>query len=63
MSLYYKGLCQLGAIEKYQCGVIHRIVCWLRTLDIRFEQDPPIKGCLMHETGRCEGEFRFCFDE
>lgn len=59
----YKGLCQLGAIEQYHCGVIYRIVCWLRTLDIRFDVDPSIEGCLMHRTGECEGEFRFYFEK
>jgi hypothetical protein len=59
----YKGLCQLGAIERYQCGVIYRIVCWLRTLDIQFDVEPAIDGCLMHQTGKCEGRFRFHFEE
>ena len=50
-----------GAIEKYQCGVIHRIVVWLRSLGIEYEIEPNVGECLMHRTGSCEGEFRFFF--
>jgi hypothetical protein len=53
----YKGLKRIGAaaLEGYRCGVMYRIQCWLRELDIRFRMDPPVDGCLMHQTGRCEG--------
>ncbi len=54
----YKGIKQMGKIDGYHCGVIYRIECWLDALGIGHDMDPPIPGCLMHETGRCEGQIR-----
>jgi hypothetical protein len=58
----YKGLKRIGALDGYRCGVMYRIECWLRALDLSFELEPPIPGCLMHERGTCEGRIRFQFD-
>jgi hypothetical protein len=52
----YKGMKQIGAIDGYCCGVIYRIECWLDALKIKFSIRPGIDGCLMHESGKCEGE-------
>jgi len=57
----YKGLKRIGALEHYRCGVMYRIQCWLRALDIRFRLDPPVVGCLMHETGACVGDIYVSF--
>jgi hypothetical protein len=57
----YKGMKQIGAIASYRCGVMYRIECWLEALGIRYSMHPRIDGCLMHETGACEGEFRVSF--
>jgi hypothetical protein len=54
----YKGISQMGAIDGYACGVIYRIKCWLEALGIECSINPEIKGCLMHESGSCEGEIR-----
>jgi len=54
----YKGMKQIGAIDGYRCGVMYRIECWLEALGIRYSMHPRIDGCLMHETGACEGEIR-----
>jgi len=54
----YKGIKQIGMIDGYRCGVIYRIECWLESLGINFSIQPAIKGCLMHEEGRCRGEIR-----
>ena len=59
----YKGLKRIGALDNYRCGVMYRIKCWLRTLDIRFRLDPQVEGCLMHETGRCEGNIYVDFKD
>jgi hypothetical protein len=59
----YKGLKRIGALEQYRCGVMYRIECWLRALDIRYELDPQVTGCLMHEHGSCEGDIRFFFTQ
>lgn len=54
----YKGIKQIGMIDRYRCGVIYRIECWLEALGIDFSIKPAIEGCLMHEKGRCRGEIR-----
>lgn len=51
----YKGLKRIGALDGYRCGVMYRIECWLRALNIRFRMDPPVDKCLMHQRGNCEG--------
>jgi len=51
----YKGIKQIGAIDRYRCGVIYRIECWLEALGVKFSIHPRIEGCLMHEKGLCEG--------
>jgi hypothetical protein len=54
----YKGMKQIGVIDRYQCGVMFRIECWLEALGIKYSMRPQINGCLMHEKGICEGEFQ-----
>jgi len=56
----YKGITRIGAIDQYECGVLYRIECWLRSMEIPYEVDPQITGCLMHSAGYCSGEF--CLD-
>lgn len=55
----YKGMKQIGVIDRYHCGVMYRIECWLEALGVEYVMHPLIKGCLMHENGVCEGEIRF----
>jgi len=47
---------QVEVIDKYRCGVIYRIECWLEALGVRYSIQPVIEGCLMHGKGLCEGE-------
>ena len=54
----YKGMKQIGTIDRYRCGVMYRINCWLEALGITYTMHPRIEGCLMHEKGICEGEIR-----
>lgn len=54
----YKGMKQIGVIDEYSCGVMFRIECWLRALGVKYEIEPVIEGCLMHETGSCRGDIR-----
>jgi len=58
----YDGVKRIGALDGYHCGVMFRIESWIKTLGIQYEMKPNITGCLMHETGKCEGEFHFHFD-
>ena len=57
----YKGMKQLGVIDGYRCGVIYRVECWLDALGVRYSIKPVIEGCLMHETGMCEGDIQIFF--
>lgn len=58
MCFAYKGICRLGVIDDYECGVLHRIRCWLDVLEIPHEFDPEFDKCLMHATGDCAGTIR-----
>jgi len=51
----YEGIKRLGAIDKYECGVLYRIRCWLEALEIKNRFDPEIQKCCMHLCGKCEG--------
>ena len=52
----YKGMKRLGVIDKYECGVIYRIECWLECFGIKYETKPKIDKCLMHTNGQCSGD-------
>ena len=54
----YKGMKLMGNIDTYHCGVMYRIECWLECLGVSYSIHPKITGCLMHETGRCEGQIQ-----
>ena len=54
----YTGMKQIGLIDGYRCGVIYRVECWLEALGIKYEIQPVIEGCLMHEKGLCEGDIQ-----
>ena len=49
----YKGVCKSGYIDNYQCGVMHRVNSWYKTLGIEYVMNPEIDGCLMHKQGNC----------
>ncbi len=55
----FDGISKLGAIDRYQCGVILRVTTWLDTLGVAYTMSPENPGCLMHSLGKCAGEFRF----
>jgi len=55
----HAGMTRLGVIDRYECGVIHRVGCWFDSLGIAYTLTPQIHGCIMHSSGACRGEFRF----
>jgi len=59
----YQGVKNMGFIEGYQCGVMHRINCWFDSLDIKYVMEPKIEGCLMQSQGSCHITYRFFFDK
>jgi hypothetical protein len=57
----YEGVKRLGAIDKYECGVLYRIKCWLEELGIKHKFSPEINLCHMHHNGDCSGYIQFFF--
>jgi hypothetical protein len=58
----YNGMKMLGVVDKYECGVIYRVECWLAGLGIRYEVSPKIVTCVSPDEGRCSGDFRLYFN-
>jgi len=57
----YKGMGRLGVIDRYECGVMYRVECWLELLGLKFASTPQITHCQMLTQGQCSGEFCFEF--
>lgn len=57
----YKGIRRIGAIDRYECGVIYRLACWFDSLDLTYRLSPPVRGCQMLVDGTCSGNFEFSF--
>jgi Family of unknown function (DUF6125) len=57
----HAGMTRLGAIERYECGVIYRVACWFDGLGANYIITPRPDRCLMHVSGSCRGDFRFSF--
>ncbi|HPI92539.1 MAG TPA: DUF6125 family protein [Deltaproteobacteria bacterium] len=57
----YQGMQRMGAIDRYECGVLFRVLCWIESAGVRYAPDRELKGCRMHMEGRCAGEVRFFF--
>ncbi len=54
----YTGIKRLGVIDKYECGVLYRIKCWLEELNIGHSFKPAVDKCFMHHCGNCSGEIQ-----
>lgn len=52
----FKGISMIGCIDRYECGVMLRIQCWLDALGVSYRMEPEIRGCMMHEKGYCRGD-------
>lgn len=58
----YQGMKRMGAVDRYQCGVLYRVLCWMENAGVRCSMvTPELCGCLMHTQGRCAGRVRFSF--
>jgi len=57
----YKGMRRLGVIDKYECGVIFRIECWLDYFGVPYTTTPRTDRCLMHANGECAGDIEIFF--
>jgi hypothetical protein len=54
----YKGMMRIGVADRYECGVIYRVACWMDALKISY-QAPEIGRCRMVENETCAGEITF----
>lgn len=57
----YKGAHRMGVIAQYECGVLHRVKCWLDAVGIDSRFTPDIGLCHMHRSGACHGEIELAF--
>jgi hypothetical protein len=57
----YKGMKRLGVIDRYECGVLYRVLCWFESAGVKYSVSGDLKDCLMHAQGVCAGEVRFFF--
>jgi hypothetical protein len=57
----YNGISMLGVIDKYECGPIYRIRCWLDALGVTYVLEPEIGKCVMPSKGECSGKIVFKF--
>jgi len=55
----YQGMQRLGVIDRYECGVLFRVLCWIESAGVKYTMKADMKGCLMHTAGECSGEIKF----
>ena len=58
----YEGIKQIGAIERYECGIFERIYGWFDGMGMKYSVSPEVEGCMMHTEGKCFREITFAFD-
>jgi hypothetical protein len=57
----YEGIKALGAIDRYECGIMLRIETWFDALGVTYEVEPKVTECMMHTDGKCFRDYRFFF--
>jgi hypothetical protein len=57
----YEGMKRIVAGDRYECGVLYRVACWIENLGVPYRMEPPVEGCLMQSRGTCSGVVRFDF--
>jgi len=50
-----------GVIDKYECGPLYRIECWIEEFRIKYKFNPEIEGCIMPLNGNCSGNIQLHF--
>ena len=58
----HDGVEKFGMIADYECGIVERVKGWLDSLGVTYIMIPDFTGCLMHQNGICEVDFRFDLD-
>jgi len=59
----YEGIKQIGAIEKYECGIFERIYGWLDGMGVKYSVSPQVTGCMMHTDGKCYRDITISFNK
>jgi hypothetical protein len=59
----YKGMKRIGAIDRYECGVIYRLACWFDAMGLTYKATPEITACRMLSGDTCGGDFVFDFGQ
>ena len=57
----YDGMKRIGVSEQYECGLLHRVSCWLDVLGIKHKIEPEIDKCLLNSQEKCSGDIIFYF--
>jgi hypothetical protein len=57
----YEGMKRIGVKEKYECGLIYRLCCWLDAAGVKYRLEPNINECLLHTQEECVGDLIFYF--
>ncbi len=57
----YEGMKRIGVREKYECGLIYRLCCWLDVIGVKYRLEPNINECLLHSQEKCVGNLIFNF--
>ena len=57
----YEGMKRIGVREKYECGLIYRLCCWLDVKGVKYRLEPNINECLLHSQEKCVGDLIFSF--
>jgi hypothetical protein len=52
----FEGMKMIGVKQRYECGVIYRVCCWLDALEIKYNLSPDLKNCLLYSQNKCEGD-------
>ena len=59
----HDGIKALGVIDKNECGIMDRVESWFDSLDIQYEVEPKVIGCMMHTEGQCYRDYTFFFEK
>ena len=57
----YEGMKRIGVKERYECGILYRVSCWLDVLGIKHKIEPKIEDCLLYSQEKCLGDIIFNF--
>jgi hypothetical protein len=58
-----EGMKKLGVEKEYECGVLRRVMCWIKQMGVKYKMIPPVKTCQLNTQATCEGEIHFLFNQ